>query len=628
MIKKVFLKNQKIDIKQFFFIGVLVVLLTLFFVGKNSIILAQSTTGELENTIGVPTVDENGEKTGNTVFVDINSENNPNLFKFDTEFYSNESGEIKNTINVPIFDENRKETGEYLPVPATEHNKKIFEEEWSIENEDSSLYHNDVEPIYLIGPDDNRITLTPEEEQVSGGVPSSSGESSLFTENSNSKDDENTNPEEYVDVPQLFPTQDRSSILEDSEVPENYVDPGVSSGPGKFLWKPISESDQKLVILYDAPGEVHLFIPTGGGHSYFETCRSDPRAGTNNGYLNGARCSRPGSEYPNGTIVKIGMTEIPIPDTSQRVQKNVNFINLSINDFLKSEDEEQTLFDSLLILGGAAVGCAMENLLSNLLVSTMSELSALIPSLAVPVEDVRRKAQEEGPVPMVPGMDTIAYCLINSLIIGLSDATIEWINGGFEGKPVFVDDPSKFFQDVADREMSVFLTNLADGALCKEFGLDVKLAIINQQTSQRGGWCTLDRAKENIQKTISGERFSFDVFDQMVDNPSNTPVGAYLILDGQLRTNIYEEAAELSQELEWGNGYFSWKNCEEVEPVNGVKQEPICKTVTPGHVVQSQTLGRLGLAEERMVLADEFNEILTALVNQLIKIGAQEILGA
>lgn len=576
MIKEVFLKNPKISIKQFFFIGIFIILLTLFFVGKNSVVLAQNT--------------DSNEETGDTIYF-------------------------------PIVDENGNDTGESVPIFVTD-------DEISPENEEQPL-ENDREQIYPFDSNDNQITLTPEEERVSGGIPSSSQDSELYEATPNSEIDENTNPEEYVEVPQVFPTQERKSPLEESEVPENYVDPGVSSGPGKFLWKPISESDGKLVILYDAPGEVHLFIPnSSGGHSYFETCRSDPRAGTNNGYLNGARCSRPGAEYPNNTIVKIGMTEIPIRDTSQRVQTNVNFISLSINDFLKSEDEEQTLFDSLLILGGAAVGCAMENLLSNLLVSTMSELSALLPSFAVPVEDVRRKAQEEGPVPMVPGMDTIAYCLINSLIIGLSDATIEWINGGFEGKPVFVDDPSRFFQDVADREMSVFLTNLADGALCKDFGVDLKLAIINQQTRQRGGWCTLDRAKENVQKTLSGEKFSFEVFDQIVDNPSNTPVGAYLILDGQMRMNIYEEAAELSQELEWGNGYFSWKTCEEVEPVGGVKQEPICKTVTPGHVIQSQTLGRLGLAEERLVLADEFNEILTALVNQLIKIGAQEILGA
>ncbi len=47
---------------------------------------------------------------------------------------------------------------------------------------------------------------------------------------------------------------------------------------------------------------------------------------------------------------------------------------------------------------------------------------------------------------------------------------------------------------------------------------------------------------------------------------------------------------------------------------------------TPGKIIQSQIEKRLGLDEDRLVLAKEFDEVVTALVDALIKIALDEIL--
>lgn len=453
----------------------------------------------------------------------------------------------------------------------------------------------------------------------------------------------------------VIPTQERKTVLDEADAEVDEVAP--AGKPGKFLWKPVSDSDGNLVILYDSLFDAQVFIPssTNGQLLLYTGCRQVQEAGTNNGYLNGLRCDMPGASFPPGTVVKIGQDEIVIDDPASRIEGDfLLFAAPSINDFLLEEgDEGYGTADLLMSLGGAAVSCAFGQISGNLLAVAMGEIatglrdfnflttttagggivvaeaSTSITTGTVSVEDVNLGPKESGS-PWFPSTDGVAFCLLNSMIVGLSDATVAWINSGFEGNPIFIDNPEKFFKDLADREISIFLSELGDGFLCKEFDLDLKLAIINQETERRGGWCTLDRAKENVERTLSGDWFSFEVYDEIRKNPANTPVGAYLILDGEIRTSVQEQIANTSKELDWGGGYFSWKVCEEVEVDEGFAgpANQICETVTPGDVIQSKVNDRLGLAEGRILVADEFNEIVNALVNQLIKIAAEEILGA
>lgn len=211
-----------------------------------------------------------------------------------------------------------------------------------------------------------------------------------------------------------------------------------------------------------------------------------------------------------------------------------------------------------------------------------------------------------------PSLDSIGYCLTNALIQYISDATIAWIDNGFEGNPVFVDDPEAFFKEIKGDTFNAFFDTFGDGILCKQFDLDVKLALLNRVRPRRVFNCTYDRALANLQT----EPFSFEVFADVTQNPMNNPIGAFLTIDSNYHELINSRQDTLQQQLTWNRGYLSWQD----------KDDP-SKTVTPGAVVASGFEKLTTLKSDRLILADEFDEIMGALINQLIK-GTLNELGA
>ncbi len=57
--------------------------------------------------------------------------------------------------------------------------------------------------------------------------------------------------------------------------------------------------------------------------------------------------------------------------------------------------------------------------------------------------------------------DSIAYCIVNSMIDYIARSTIAWARSGFQGNPSFIENPGQFFKQLADTEASTFLQNLA-----------------------------------------------------------------------------------------------------------------------------------------------------------------------
>ena len=100
----------------------------------------------------------------------------------------------------------------------------------------------------------------------------------------------------------------------------------------------------------------------------------------------------------------------------------------------------------------------------------------------------------------------------------------------------------------------------------------------------------------------------------MTSNPSGNTIGAYLLAQSKLDQVITERTDAAFAELNWSDGFLSWKDKDQ-------------KTVTPGSYIGLNTGKILGFSADRLVLADEFDEIVTALVNQLIKTATNEILG-
>ncbi len=230
-------------------------------------------------------------------------------------------------------------------------------------------------------------------------------------------------------------------------------------------------------------------------------------------------------------------------------------------------------------------------------------------------------------------LDPLTVLLREVLISNITKNIVNWINGGFEGEPAFITDLGGFLTDIGDEVLGSFIE--ADGnlaGLCKPFRADVRIALALDYYSRDDVSCTLSDVLGNVSDAF-GDLSSKDAWDQWYQlsiNPNNNAVGSFLSARNSIRLEQASKQDVAKQVLGWGNGFQSYEVCDDpatssaddTAPVlsgtiNGVKLN--CRIATPGIII-NKTLGdTLGTGYRQLELADEINEIIGALLGQLVK---------
>ena len=313
---------------------------------------------------------------------------------------------------------------------------------------------------------------------------------------------------------------------------------------------------------------------------------------------------------------------------------------------------------------GAIVGqfgeCAISNILARAISNAIQNAVkkgtiAIVAAFGIPVSDyagtytetrqldqtslLRSKevaAIELFGVPILPSWDALGYCLINTIIEYISESTIRWINGGFQGNPVFVDNFGQFFKDLADIETATFLEELsAPDFLCEPYRIQIQTGLLSSYTDPyyqpkyRGrlgtgrvsgyGKCSFSEASISLEAYVSGSPSSFqqggwDSWYQLTQNPQNNIYGSYLLAEREQYSRVASRQGEADLEIKINDGFLSFKDEKG-------------RITTPGKIIQGQIENRLNIPENRLVLAREFDEVVNALVNQLVKVALNEVLG-
>lgn len=239
-------------------------------------------------------------------------------------------------------------------------------------------------------------------------------------------------------------------------------------------------------------------------------------------------------------------------------------------------------------------------------------------------------------------LDGIANAIAKAAATALTKSIVSWINSGFDGNPAFITDLKGFLRDVADEAAANFIETLdadSQAFLCSPFDLDYRIPLtlhyyggtqtegLNQQNR-----CGLNQVFSNVSDVedfINGN-FSnggWKAWFQLSVKPENNPYGRLLYLEGALETQVSGATQRTGAEVDWGDGFLSFKTC------NGDAGQPggeTCTIKTPGAVINDQLNSALGTGQRQLELADEFNEIVNALVSQLAQqalTGAQGLLG-
>ncbi len=231
-----------------------------------------------------------------------------------------------------------------------------------------------------------------------------------------------------------------------------------------------------------------------------------------------------------------------------------------------------------------------------------------------------------------PSLDEIGFCIANELIHYIVQSTIQWINSGFEGKPVFVENAGAFLQDVADREAGNFVREIIGESIgidvCAPFRVQLVVDTIGGYTSKYANYakCRLSTIKNNYNGFIQDwNQGGLPAWFELIQQPNNIH-GARILAQQELRSRISQRQNTLTLELNWAKGYKNFKYCDGPSRADGSCDPKYEKTGTPGQMIESVINQRIGSAERRLEIADEFDELVSALVNQLVKIAVNEVL--
>ena len=108
----------------------------------------------------------------------------------------------------------------------------------------------------------------------------------------------------------------------------------------------------------------------------------------------------------------------------------------------------------------------------------------------------------------------------------------------------------------------------------------------------------------------------------MTQNDVNNPYGAYLEAKIELDSRVARAVGIQDKQLSWNAGFLSWSDCVEYE-TNEQGQQAECmkrgSVVTPGKLIETQLSNTFGTGVRQLELADELDELVSALFTQLLK---------
>ncbi len=245
-------------------------------------------------------------------------------------------------------------------------------------------------------------------------------------------------------------------------------------------------------------------------------------------------------------------------------------------------------------------------------------------------------------------MDSIMFCIVNEIMTYITQATISWINSGFNGNPVFVQNPQAFVQRYANKEVANFTYQLS-GAV--DHAVD-RTANTLAAGVEQGAYNLFGPIRDRVvMNTIGNYTAGQDFY---MPPPTISPNQYGGLQNGQwqgfaaygnyrapqnntygasMYTNLYaRQLADRTkyyqmQDITINQGYHDFGPCAPgTERPGGFGCAPQnFLPTTKGIQVKTETDNRNLMKYLRISMAQDFDSIITALVNQLVKIAVNKI---
>lgn len=272
-------------------------------------------------------------------------------------------------------------------------------------------------------------------------------------------------------------------------------------------------------------------------------------------------------------------------------------------------------------------------------------LGSVATLLSVPSADLAVSGTTGGSLAKDCILDGIGLAIREALIRKITSATVEWINGGFEGSPAFVTNMEDFLLDTADEAFGNWIYEDRNFAfLCSNIQLDVRFAIALSYAGRNSRpTCTLSSIVNNVENAVDNlsVEWDWDVYQTVTTDPSANPFLGLIQVSDDITSLLNEEQQQQLDDVNRGGGFLSFEHCRPAgstqntyEDNNGAvstegtdlssslgadRTGQECEVATPGSIVRQGLSDTLGSDLERLGFADEFDEIIGALMGQLFK---------
>ncbi|KND51223.1 MAG: hypothetical protein ABA06_02845 [Parcubacteria bacterium C7867-001] len=236
------------------------------------------------------------------------------------------------------------------------------------------------------------------------------------------------------------------------------------------------------------------------------------------------------------------------------------------------------------------------------------------------------------------GLDPAAWGIGNTLIQKMVNQSLQKALTGNNGAPSPVTNISKHMLDVGDSVADDFLKQLStNGAVKSPFQSLIAQSVREDyfKSTGKGAFFASNpyTLSKECESKIGGKGpVSLDCFFSATQKQANNPLGADYIAKQELGRKVADAQKEEGDLLQQGNGFLPIRTgCKDKKDPNGavsLSVAGVClgNITTPGHILAETVNKALGSSQDRIVQADEFNEIIANFISSQL-FGSGGLLG-
>jgi len=240
-------------------------------------------------------------------------------------------------------------------------------------------------------------------------------------------------------------------------------------------------------------------------------------------------------------------------------------------------------------------------------------------------------------------IQSIGRLIIKMLLQKLTVSTVKWINNGFDGSPAFIQDPGKFFGDIAKNEILQFGIEINNPELFP-FGRAwmQNTAIAFNNKFQDNAQYSLNRLIKETTPEYSAITFQEDfsqggwnAWTALTQVPANNPLGFKLMADNEIQRRLagttQSTAEAVHEALSQANGFLGDMRCSNPTDVTKAEQERYnngeegarnCdggfEYVTPGKMISDKATEVLGYQNNAYLNVEDLNDAVAAILDALL----------